>query len=154
MIIKPYKPEHLSQIEPREYERELRDKSGVDYSYTFMNGPAYTVFDGDIPVMAGGIVKLWPEVGEVWLFLSPWFTTHVKTGYQLIRELFEAVLKVNHFRRIQTPICASMPGNIRLVEHLGFECEGTMRRWGPDGQDYKFMALVANNGDSVCLKHY
>ncbi len=149
--IVPYKAAHLAMNEPRQYERELREKSGVDSSQTFMNGPAYTVLDDGTPVMAGGIVQLWPGVGEVWLFLSPWFERHIKTGYKLIREMFQALLKVYHFRRLQTPICASMPGNIRLVEHLGFHKEGLMELWGPDGKDYQLMALLSKEG-AVCLR--
>ena len=148
--IRPYKAHHLAQIEPREYEREMRDKAGLHNALLLTKGPAYTIYDDRTPVMAGGIVKLWGGVGEVWLYLSPWFETHHKTAYKAIKQCWSDALKTNYFTRIQTPVCAALPANVRLIEHFGFSWEGTMRKWGPEGHDYHIMALVSDNGERIC----
>lgn len=151
--IHEYKPKHLAQIQGREYERMLQAMTGIDYSHVFSTGSAFTAFDCTTPVMAGGIVTLWPGVGEAWLHLSPWFEAHPKTGYKWIRCIFTSILNNRAFRRVQAPIRADMESNLRLVHHLGFVEEGYMARWGPEDKGYVMCALVAEGEKPLCLLH-
>lgn len=140
--VRRYQPGDLYAIEPRDYEREL-DSAGIDCSQIYATGTAFTLFEDNRPVMAGGVVPHWPSRGEAWLRLSPWIEHHPKSGYAIMRELFRRILVCHpEMSRIEAPICATMAKNLRLVRHLGFEHEGLMRKWSPTGDDYVMTALV------------
>jgi hypothetical protein len=152
--VRPFRPKHIQCIVPRSYELELRKITGRDWSHEFAKGRGYTLIADGVPVGAGGIVPMWAGVGEAWLFLSPWFTAHPKTSYKFIRELLAVLLKEGGFHRVQCPIRWDLPANKRLVKHLGFKAEGLLHRWGPDGLDYISFAMVAEEGEQLCLPQH
>jgi RimJ/RimL family protein N-acetyltransferase len=49
----------------------------------------------------------------------------------------------NDLQRIQASVHANDKQAIRYVEWLGFENEGLMKKFGPDGSDYYRFARVA-----------
>lgn len=151
IVIRPFVPGDMDRIEARDYEKELMRLAG-NYGETFaFRGPAFTMEHDGTPVMAAGVCILWEGVGEAWMHLSPWFYRHVKSAYAAVYEVLCQIIVHKSLRRVQAPICASMPANIRFVEHLGFAPEGLMHRWGPDGKDYWLYSIVAPEGESLCL---
>lgn len=144
VTITPFQREHLRLIRGRAYEEEVIRLTGRDYSDIFVTGPAFTIWDGGAPVAAGGVVVLWKGVGEAWLHLSQWFPEHPLSAFRIVRQLLNAIIHDAQLRRVQAPIRLDMPANIRLVEHLGFEPEGILKRWGPEGADYVMYARMEN----------
>lgn len=148
--IHPLKPGDIALIEPREYEAEMMRLTGHNGEHFAFHGPAFTMWHHDKAVMAAGVYLLWPGVGEAWMHLSPWFYKHVKTCYASVREVLSQIIISRSLRRVQVPVRANMPANIRFVEHLGFAPEGLMHRWGPEDTDYWMYSIVAPCGESLC----
>lgn len=144
--VRAYEPAQLALIEPREYERALR---GLDYAQAFARGPAFTIWDDGRCVAAGGIVIHWEGVGEAWLYLSDWIYPHALSFVKVIKERLEAIIREHRLVRVQTPLCALMPTNIRFARALGFRAEGVLRKYGPDGSDYIMHAIVR---ETECLR--
>jgi len=64
-----------------------------------------------------------------------------KEKIAVIRFFIEA-LDFLPFRRIQAKVRSDFDIGQNFVEHLGFKEEGTMRKFGPDGHDYKMYGLL------------
>lgn len=152
--IRPFRAKHIHHIVPREYEREVSRATGRDWSHEFAKGQGFTLIADGCPRGAGGIVPIWAGVGEVWLYTSAWIYQHPKTTYYWVRTLLQTLIEQGHYYRVQCPILDTAPVNKRFVRHLGFVSEGRMDRWGPDGKAYCLYALVADEGETLCLRQF
>jgi len=56
--------------------------------------------------------------------------------------LFQHIQETHELSRIQASVCASDVRANRYAQWLGFEKEGIMRKYGPDGTDYIRYARV------------
>ena len=154
ITIRPFEDTDIAAVGGREYEREMLMLAGNSGEELAMHGPAFTMLDDGKPVMCAGVYIFWPGVGEAWMHLSPWFYAHVKTVYREVREILEQIIATKGLRRVQCPIRADMEANMNFVEHLGFKIEGILHRWGPEDKDYLQYALVAKEGESLCLPRH
>lgn len=140
-----FEPEHLSQIDTRDYERgfvaEITDLT-ANARELAENGPALSFVETDI-IASGGIINLQRGVGDAWLSLSKSFTIDgpSKRWVRLTR-LIELELSRLDFRRIQTAIPVGFKPGHRFARHMGFVSEGIMRSYGHDGSDYERFARV------------
>jgi hypothetical protein len=102
-------------------------------------GPAATLLsdNGEI-IGCGGIRRLWDGVGEAWGVPSKIIGKHGKAVYGAVQEFFEK--HRNEFHRIQAT--AGFDKAAQFLESLGFEYEGTLRKYGPSGTDFRMYAIV------------
>lgn len=154
ITVRPFEAGDIALVGGREYERELMNLTGSNGEENAARGPAFTMLDDGQPVMSAGVVIYWPGVGEAWMHLSPWFHSHVKTAYREVRDILRQIIVTKHLRRVQCPIHAEMEKNMNFVEHLGFQIEGILHRWGPEGGDYIAYAMVAREGEELCLPRH
>jgi RimJ/RimL family protein N-acetyltransferase len=56
--------------------------------------------------------------------------------------MFDVIVHKNKLARIQASIAVSDTKAVRFGKWMGFEMEGLMRSYGPDGSDYYRMARV------------
>lgn len=88
--------------------------------------------DGE-PVFAGGIVNLMWCRGEAWMLPTPFFRKNVRVCYRRIKDIMLLMAVEGGFKRVQST-CAVTVSAI-LFEHLGFEYEGTLKLYGPGGEN-------------------
>ncbi len=136
-----FKMEHLKMISPVEpigemVSKSLRigDNTGKLIAFSLIN-------EGQV-IVVGGIYEIWPGVGEAVTIMS-------KQAYKYRKSMFAAVLrglrtgiKIGQYRRVQATVKADFDAGINFVEALGFEREGLMRSWGPDGSDFLMYARL------------
>lgn len=100
------------------------------------NGPAFTlVVDGEIVGCAGVVLMEWSR-GEAWTLLSSLFYKYKKTTFKAIKNVLDSIIRDKKLRRVQAVIyegTEKVCGN--FLEHLGFEWEGTHRKFGPNGEN-------------------
>lgn len=100
--------------------------SRIPSSFTLIKG-------GDI-LAIGGIVPMWPGVGEVWLMRS---TLVDDNGLTVAREVKKALAEHGkHFWRLQAACAANDDVCHRWLEWLGFEREAELKMFGPDKSDF------------------
>jgi RimJ/RimL family protein N-acetyltransferase len=119
-----------------EYLRTVALEGGMKtYPPVTVEQPAYTGYVNDKPIGCGGVVILWDGVGEVWLIVSREVESHKVQAVKVLKRMCEIILLKHELRRIQAIIRTDFPQAVKLVESLGFEREGTLRNYCPDGQD-------------------
>ena len=87
--------------------------------------------DGE-PVFAGGIVNLMWHRGEAWILPTVFFRTHVKTCLKELRDYLPVLARECGFERVQATCVKGISD--KLFAHMGFEYEGTLKRFGPNGE--------------------
>lgn len=145
MIMVDYKPEHIESILDGDMSKMARKSFGMaeDIAHGLVApGLAFTgLIDGYV-IASAGIKPLWPGVGEAWIVASDNMPKKKLSVIKLIKENFDKMIQDNNFIRVQAGVRSDWLEAKRFAEFLGFEHEGIMRKYGPDGQDYFRMARV------------
>ena len=138
-----YEPGHLHALRPRAYERGFLAYVGDLDTYgraLAVPGRSFTGLRGGTVVACAGIVPLYRGVGEAWLAFSEAFIVDRPSRlwalvYRAIGEGLDAAL-TDGFHRIQTAIPVGFEQGHAWARRLGFEEEGLMKKYGPDGHDF------------------
>ena len=94
----------------------------------------------------GGVVKMWPGVGEFWMLLTEDFndiiTSHA--ALQEVRRFVDDRIKLYELIRAQAVVKCDFVAANKMIEFLGFENETPdgMENYLPDGSDAYMYAKV------------
>lgn len=142
--IVPFEPEHFDGMELR-YPGAVRGY-GPGYRELldrYMQwGPAWTLMRDGKPVMSGGIIILWPGVGEAWTLMSKRISECPLAVVKTLRQCIAEAIGKHGLRRIQATARRGDDRALALLHVLGFKVEGLMPRYGPDGEDYYMCGRV------------
>jgi hypothetical protein len=114
----------------------------------------WVIHDDAGPLFIGGVTFTTEWSGCMWLIgheradaLSPTDQTWRKLVRQTRTVITNALDPANEHarRRIDAHVMSSWPEARRLVQHLGFEHEGTCRQAGSGGEDFEIWARVARS---------
>lgn len=94
------------------------------------------VEDGKLFAMAG-IYQRWGDVGLAWALLAEDFGCRRFAVFKLMKR----ALDLSAFNRVEAYVVQGHEAGARLLEHLGFEREGTMRKFW-QGRDHDLFARV------------
>lgn len=94
------------------------------------------VDDGKLIGMAG-IYERWNGVGLAWALLAEDFDCRRFSIFKLMKR----ALDLSAFNRVEAYVVQGHDAGVRLLEHLGFEREGTMRKFWQD-RDHDLFARV------------
>ena len=120
---------------------------GIDNMLPYIDGylvpgSSMAVIDNNKPVAAFGIFPLWDGVGEAWMIPSKY---HLEKPISLARHLKKGFFEIAEnmkLRRAQAAVKDSYDMGSKLLKFVGFEFEGDMPQYGPDGNDYKRFAVL------------
>lgn len=101
-------------------------------------GPAYTILDGDKPVMCAGVAEMWTNRYAAWAWLSK------DAGPKMIglTRIVDDYLNTRPYRRIEAYVDARFDAGHRWAKMLRFEYEGLMRSFGTQGQDMAMYSRI------------
>jgi len=136
--LQPFEQKHLEQINLG-YDMPQQAKD------SFMRGTkvnGMTLFDEDTILGFGGVHILWKGVGECWLMLSTEGKLKPRTVAKYTLKLFDDIMSEDSLERIQASVAAADPKAIAFAKWLGFEVEGLMKKYGPEGGDYYRLARI------------
>ena len=106
------------------YHLGLSEKELFIYTQVHYTFPCWTVRHGQEVIFCGGVQRILPQVGEAWLIFAEKGREYV-AAFRTARELVQSSRK--YFLRIQSTADPAVKENVRFLEHLGFEYEGTRR---------------------------
>lgn len=135
----PFDEEHINFIETDyDFPPEAR---AMFNNHEAIKG--YSLFKEDLIVAAAGVHILWGGVAEGWIVMSKHGYSAPKTVARYTDRLFDGIMADNELWRIQASVSASDTKALRFASWLGFEDEGLMKKYGPDGSDYRRVARFA-----------
>lgn len=139
MIVIEFEPFHAELIHVR-YE-QLGEMPQFRKSMEQLNNTyAWTgVVDGQV-IGCAGMVPLLPGVGEIWALFSDALPQHKVSMFKELKRHLEH-LHAQGYPRLQTVVQHGFETGKRFVERLGFEFEGSMRKY-INGETYDRYAKI------------
>lgn len=139
----PSRADHFDLLEMRHIEDRLIDSVfGVEKAKALlgMSIANTLMLDGRIIAIVG-FYELWPGVYELWALPSKYIYECSTSYVRHMRGYVKCIFDNFGAHRLQTS-SLSDPIHDRWMGCLGFECEGTLRKYGPDMVDYKQWSLI------------
>lgn len=131
MEIVPFEKWHLAQIDPQEAQK------GADLSGEWIShGVAWTAKEGNRVTACGGLLSQWEGRHVAWLLIGR------ECSLRGIVKAARCILFSCAARRIEATVSAHFSQAKKLVEMLGFEFEGVLKAYGPNGDDFLMFARV------------
>lgn len=142
----PYKPDHFDLLEVRVHEQEsLRAiKNGKEIlNAKLQNNCCFTMmYDGRMLGVMGWF-DYWPGFCEILIVPSPYLAEYGKVAAKHIKQYFNQFEKINNYKRIQvTAVKDDLHHN--WLSWMGFLVEGTLKNYGPNGEDFMMWARCAD----------
>jgi RimJ/RimL family protein N-acetyltransferase len=101
-------------------------------------GHAFAAVCDDRVLGCGGMTELWENRAQIWALVSKDAGPHMLGIHRAV----EGFLKQTTHRRIEAYVLVGFKPGERWLKRLGFEHEGTMRAYSPEGDDYELFARV------------
>lgn len=136
----PLDSKDIAHLELRPFEEEILDLNVL--TEMSKNGEWFVIRDVTKwhgIVCIGGRFEVWPGVWEVFIVPDTKMPKYIKHVLRLAKEKLNEWMKEAH--RLQTS-SVDDARHTNFMEHLGFECEGTMRQFTPLKRDYKMWARI------------
>jgi hypothetical protein len=141
MIVRPYETydeERLCFDTSQEYMGEYLSKMDFDLAPLAEQNLVWTGEHNDKVVAMGGIAPIWPGRGMAWMWMSDVSGRHM---VKIHREVEKFLIK-SPFRRVEATVDIGFEPGVRWMKMLGFELEGYLRAYKPDGGDMLMFARV------------
>lgn len=137
---------HLHLMELAE-DQKLTMKYIPDYSKTIQHyadvGHSCTVLLEGKPALSFGTIQLWPNVYELWMIGDQ---VSVKKKPKTLTKYAARAVKIVEFmlqpQRLQLVVRRDNFSACKWARAIGFEEEGTVRKYTPDGRDCVFYARI------------
>lgn len=141
MEVIPFKPVHLLAIEHRWPEVGIAPDLMLSTAKHYAIGFARTGLVNGRPIVCGGMMKLWPGVGETWVIGSDELKQNVIPFQRAILRFREVVFGMG-LHRLQCACHVDFTDSRKWLERLGFVDEGLMKAFASDRSDYVRYAII------------
>lgn len=140
MVIVPFDPEHLKTLQIQAAQAWMsEDLLCPDYAAAVAAaGVAFSGVEGQTLVACAGLMYFHKDRAVAWALMSQQAGGHF---IKIVRAM-RRYLDVCDSRRIEAQVACDFPAGRRLVTMLGFDFEGRMRGFFPDGRDADLFARV------------
>lgn len=140
MHIVPFQPIHLHNLVLQPSQISFSQYFDEKYGPALRDGgPCFTGLDDDGNVVGcSGVIKQWDNRAIAWALLADWSGKHFVKVHKAVKRF----LDMTEFDRIEAFVDAEFEQGHRWVKMLGFEREGYMRKFNPDGRDAVLYARI------------
>lgn len=144
MKLTAFKAEHLLEMDTLDTKDTVGQIDAIYQRGLKREGAkAFTAMHEGKIIGCGGIEILWEGVGEGWVVPSIHVADHKRETIEICIKGLKHILDEDaELKRIHALIMTGFPPGDRLMEILGFTYEGTLKKYGLHGEDYKMYALV------------
>ena len=136
---------HIRRMSLRDFDvRTAGSREVIDSWFVSLKrgGPAYCgVVDGQ-PIVAFGFVSFWQGHAEAWMIADQTLPKHTFLFHRAVRKGLPWLSIRMQLNRLQMTIHSSNTLAERWSLALGFDFEGRLRKYGPDGEDFLMMSVV------------
>ena len=136
---------HIRQMNLRDFDLVTAgSRQVIDSWFTALQrgGPAYCgIIDGR-PVVAFGFVSFWQGQAECWMIADECLPQYTRVFHRAVLRGLPWLFIQMQLNRLQMTIHSSNTLAERWSLALGFDFEGVLRNYGPDGSDYLMMSVI------------
>jgi RimJ/RimL family protein N-acetyltransferase len=136
MIFREAQEDDLDYISYHSASRGIQSKCPEQIDYL------YTLEHENEPLGVGGFRLINHTTAWCWVDLSEGAHKHIIATYRVIKEWIDTFAEAHKLRRLQAYVEEDFPEAIRMVEHLGFERESTMKNFIEDKSCYMYARIL------------
>ena len=138
MIIRPYVYTDLLNINLQQAQISMSNLIANDDYAKSLEGNSFSgVVDNNV-IACGGIMDIWQGRGVAWMLLS----SNISKWFLKIDRAIRVQIAQSDLQRLEAYCyCDHLEGK-RWLELLGFQQEGIMKKFTPDGKDHYLYARV------------
>lgn len=136
----PFERDHAEALDIRASDRLVVSSIGhgicdlaVEYA---SRGPCLTAMWGGNVVAVVGVILLWNGVGEGWAMTSDLVPRVAKSFHRAVLVGLNRIWNEYNLHRVQLVVHDRNIVSQRWVKRMGFEFEGILIKYGPDGSNY------------------
>lgn len=139
-MIRPWAPGDTERIELQPAQRYMTRfiDASTDLSHLADQGLAWTAEEDGRIIAIGGLIEEWAGRATAWTLISE----HAGCRMPAIHRAVKRFLDAAPYRRIEAHVDVGFAEGVRWMRMLGFEMEGYMRAFRPDGEDMLLFARV------------
>ena len=145
MIVRPYEVGDELKITLQSSQKYMNDYEfySAEVLELSKQGLAWTgEQDGKILAISG-VIPIWEGRASAWAFISEDAGEHMYHVHKAVRSF----LRKSYFTRIEATVDLEFAEGVRWMKMLGFELEGYMKAYKPDGSDALLFARVRHVGN-------
>lgn len=139
MNVVPFEPEHLETLMLQPSQAHFYNFFDPAYGQALVeSGPCFTgIHNGEI-IACSGVIKQWDNRAIAWALISE------NAGRQFVRihKAVKRFLDTTDFNRVEAFVDAGFEEGHRWIQMLGFQREGYMREFSPNGSDAVLYARI------------
>lgn len=139
-VVIPYRNADIRHIYGSTYSETLSGPGNMPDNVGDL-GPAHTAMVDGMVIGCAGVVMMWEGVGHAWAVFGELFPKFPVFMTKVTKNHIKQITEDYSMKRVQTLIESGNERNMRWAEYLGFEREGTMRRYY-HGRDYEMVAII------------
>lgn len=145
ITLRPFDIDHIKNLNDPENEPGLNRILPIEYWKRIEDGGmAFSAFaDGEF-LGCGGYGQPWPGIAQVWVWETSGVHRYPQGVHRLVRRALQHIEQDKNVWRISCEVRKGNERGRRWVELLGFQYEGTMEKYGPDGSDFMLYAKVTH----------
>lgn len=138
-MIVPFAPTHLESLALQPSQVGFSKYFDPTYGPALQSGgPCFTGVEDKEVIGCAGVIRQWDNRAIAWALLS----AHCGKNFPRIHKAVSRFLDSTEFRRIEAFVDVDFEQGHRWVNMLGFEREGYMRAFNPDGRDAVLYARI------------
>lgn len=139
MRVVPFQAAHLEGLSLQTAQQDMQRYLSVEYGLALeQDGQAFSALSGHRVLGCAGVETVWKNRGVAWSLLGQISPAELLGVHRKVM----AFLESQRLRRIEMAVdAAHMPGQ-RWASMLGFQFEGTLRAYTPDGRDCHLYARI------------
>ena len=144
-MIVPMNIKHFLAVQPRKFDQlcmgtfeEMRNRAET----AIRSGDCFAqIVNGEV-VAVGGVVILWSGVGEAWAVTSSLAEKYFVGFHRATIKNLGRIIRKHRLHRLQATVHERHEKSLDWVKRLGFEREGVLQAYGPDGGNYFMYARL------------
>ncbi len=105
-------------------------------------GYAYTIYHEEDVVACAGVTYIVSGVAEIWAITGELVAKYPKDFHKICKQIVAEALEKDNLHRLQCTAEVGYARTIKWLERLGFEREGTLRNYTPDGKDMYIYSII------------
>lgn len=144
IILIPFHAEHVKLMQVRDHElRNIFAEGSIDdklKALEMLGNGATILYDGRI-LGVMGFMEMWSGVCEVWVLPSEHIGRYGIVFAKLVKKNLKMLQEVKKFHRLQVTAKDDIKHN-RWLTWLGFVCEGTLRKYSVNQDNYKIWSRI------------
>lgn len=147
-----FEPSHLEKLEIRKEQHEgtslIVESCGLmaygeQLKANAVEECAYTLLEGDIPIVCSGIYRALPHIGEAWSFFSEDFLKlSPRLKYYTYMTIRKSIYSCESVNRVQATCSPDFTIARDWLTKLGLEEEGILKGYSVDGKDCVMFGVV------------